>query len=105
MLGYYIYNQPMKKSIFLSLILICVVMVVPIIIVTRVVCEDEDSALDILCNINDSFVYEKIFASIFSCSGTLYEHRDIMISPRSIMAYLERHEKSPPVNPAIFVTT
>ncbi|MDD5594919.1 MAG: hypothetical protein PHY94_01615 [Candidatus Omnitrophica bacterium] len=94
----------MKKSIFLSLILICVVIVVPIIIFTRVVCEDEDSVPDIFCNINGSFEYEKIFASIFSCSGILYEHRVITVSPRSIMAYLERHEKSPPLNPAIFVS-
>jgi hypothetical protein len=93
----------MKKSNFLSLILICVI-VASLIIFTKAICEDEDSALDILCNTNDSFRYEELFASILSYSGIFYEYHDIAISPKSIMAYLERHEKSPPVNPVIFVT-
>jgi len=93
----------MKKSNFLSLILICVI-VASLIIYTKAICEDEDFAFDVLYKTNDSFRFDEFFASILSCSGILYEYRAIAIAPVSIMAYLERHEKSPPVNPPIFVT-
>ena len=93
----------MKKANFLSLILICVI-AASLIIFTKAICEDEDSAFDMLCNTNGSFWYEELFASILSYAGIFYEHHDDAISPKSIMAYLERHEKSPPVNPVISVT-
>lgn len=92
------------KLNFLSLILICVI-IASVIIFTKAVCEDEDFGFDALCNINDSFRYKELFADILSCSGIFYGHHDIAISHKSIMAYLERHEKSPPAIPAIFVTT
>ena len=93
----------MKKSNFLNLIIICVI-VVSFIIFTKAICEDQDSGFDNLCNANDFIRYEELFDSILSYSGILCEHHDIAISPESIMAYLERYEKSPPTNPAIFVT-
>jgi hypothetical protein len=87
----------MKKPNFLSLILICVI-AAPLIIFTKAICEDEDSAFDMLCNSADSFRYEELFANILSNPGIFYEHHDTAVSPRSIMAYLERQEKSPPIN-------
>jgi hypothetical protein len=85
----------MEKAKFLSLILICVI-AASLVIFTRAICDDDDSAFDMLCNTNESFRYEEIFASILSHAGIFYEHCDIAISPKSIMSYLERHEKSPP---------
>ncbi len=93
----------MKKFNSLSLILICAI-VASLFIFTKAICEDEDSGFDSLCNANDFIRYEELFASILTCSMALYEHQDIAISPESIMAYLERYEKSPPANPTIFVT-
>jgi hypothetical protein len=85
----------MKKSNLLSLILICVI-AASLIIFTKAICDDEDFAFDMLCSTNDSFRYDEIFANILSYAGIFYGHRDITISPIPIMAYLERHEKSPP---------
>jgi len=93
----------MKKSNFLNLLLICVI-IISIIIFTKAICEDEDSGFDSLCNANDFIRYAELFAGILSCSGILYEHQDFGISPESIMAYLARYEKSPPADSAIFVT-
>jgi hypothetical protein len=93
----------MKKSDFLSLILICVI-AVPLIIFTRAICEDEDYAFDMLCNAADSFRYQELFADILSYVGVFYEHQDDTVSPQPIMAYLERHEKSPPLNSVISTT-
>jgi hypothetical protein len=91
----------MKKFNFLSLILVCVLTAF-LIISFKVVFDDEDSVLDIFCNIDGSFRCEEIFASILSPTGIVSEHNDIAISPKSFMAYLERQEKSPPANSMIF---
>ena len=85
----------MKRSDFLRFVLICGI-VAAVIIFTKAICEDEDSTCDILCNTNDSFRYEELFASLLSPTGICDEHRDDAFSRTSITAYLERHEKSPP---------
>jgi serine protease inhibitor len=93
----------MKKINFLILVLFCVI-AASLVIFTKAICDDEDSAFDMLCNANDSFRFEEIFASILSYRGIFYEHHNVAISPISIMAYLERQEKSPPLAPKIFLT-
>lgn len=92
----------MKKTNFLSLILICVI-ATSLVVFTKAICEDEDFVLAMLCNSSDSFWYEEFLATILSYSGIFYEYQDITIAPKSIMAYLERQEKSPPLNPVIFI--
>jgi hypothetical protein len=84
----------MKKSNFL--ILICII-AVPFVIFSKAICEDEDSIFDVLCDINGSLRYEQLFVSILSYVGIFYGYRDIALSSPSIMKYLERHEKSPPL--------
>jgi hypothetical protein len=82
----------MKKYHILSLILICVI-TVSFAIFTKAVYDDEDSTFDLLCSANDFFHYEKLFAAVLSCTGVFYEQPAIAISPQSILAYLEQHEK------------
>ncbi|HTZ11017.1 MAG TPA: hypothetical protein VMD04_01370 [Candidatus Margulisiibacteriota bacterium] len=88
----------MKKIHFLSLTLIFVI-AISLLLFTKAICEDEDFALGMLCNSNVSFWYEEFLASISSNPGVFYEYQEVSIAPRSIMAYLERHEKSPPALP------
>ncbi|MFA6357920.1 MAG: hypothetical protein WCY09_04550 [Candidatus Omnitrophota bacterium] len=90
----------MEKFGFLKLILVFVLSVFLIAFFTAA-CDDEDSALDIFCDIDGFFRYDELFAGILFQSGVLYEH-STAIPPKSFMAYLERHEKSPPFNPIIF---
>jgi len=93
----------MKRENVAVLILIFIV-VACLIVFARAVCEDEDSALDMVCSVNDPLCSEELFADLLSCPGNYYELCDVSISPRSTMVYLERHEKSPPVGPAVSVT-
>jgi hypothetical protein len=91
----------MKKAKFLSSILVCLI-AISLIVFSKALCDDEDSTVDMLCDTNVSFRYEELFASILSRAGIFYEHHHSKISSASIMAFLERHEKSPPLNPVIF---
>ena len=93
----------MKKSRFLNLILICI-LVASVIVFTKAICEDEDSVSDILCDANDYFHYRELFAGILVNFGFFYEYQARVVLHKSIMAYLERQEKSPPANSPIFVT-
>ena len=93
----------MKKTDFLRLIFICAI-VASIVIFTKAIYDDEDSAFDMLCSTADPFRYEELFAHIMSSTGIFYAHHESAVSSTSIMAYLERHEKSPPVTPQFFVT-
>ena len=88
-------SAKMKKSHFLRFGLICLI-TVSLMVFARGICEDEDSALDMVCNTTDAFWYVKFFVSILSYSGIVYEFHDYTIAPTPILAYLERHEKSPP---------
>jgi len=90
----------MQKSKFLNFILICI-LITSVIVFTKAICEDADSVSDILCDANDYFRYRELFASILINSGFFYESYDFVISHKSIIAYLERQEKSPPINSLI----
>ena len=92
----------MKKYNFISIILVCII-AISLIVVCKAIYEDEDSILDILCSTSASS-YEGLFIGILLCLGILYDYRIASISPQSIMAYLARYEKSPPVYPSIFAT-
>lgn len=93
----------MKKYNFICIILVCII-VVSIILFCKAVYEDDDFIFDILCNTNDLPLYAGFFISILLCSGILYEHGIISFSSQSVIAYLARHEKSPPINPTFFIT-
>ena len=86
----------MKKYNFVFFILVCLI-TASIFIFCKAVYEDSDFAFDILCNINDLPLYAEFFISILLCSGILYAFGIIPFSSQSVIAYLARHEKSPPV--------
>jgi len=92
----------MKKPNFLNLILIFI-LIASVLVFSKAICEDEDSVSDILCDASDYFLYKELFASISSATGFFYEYRNFVISHKSIIAYLERQEKSPPVNSSVSV--
>ena len=93
----------MKKTVFLRLIFVCAI-AVSLIIFTKAIYDDEDSAFDMLCSAVGSFRYEELLAHMLYSTGIFYAHHESAVPSTSIMAYLERHEKSPPVDPAIFAT-
>jgi len=93
----------MKKSNFLSLILISI-LIVSVLAFSKAICVDEDAGSDILCDINGYFRYKELFASILTNPEFFCGHGDCVISNKPIMTFLERQEKSPPFNSLIFVT-
>lgn len=92
----------MKKYNLICIILVCVI-VVSIILFCKAVYEDDDFIVDILCNTNVFPLDTEFFISILLCFGILYEYGIISFSLQPDIAYLARHEKSPPVNPTFFV--
>ena len=90
----------MKKFNFIFFVLICII-VVSVILFCKAVYEDEDASFDILCNANDLQLYAELFISILLCSGIFYVDGIISFAPQSVIAYLARHEKSPPENLSI----
>jgi hypothetical protein len=93
----------MRKHNSISFILVCII-AVSVILFCKAVYEDEDSLFETLCNTNDLSLYAEFFAFILLCSGILYADRAISLSPQSVIAYLARHEKSPPGNSSILKT-
>jgi hypothetical protein len=93
----------MKKYNYISFILVCII-AISVIFFCKAVFEDEDSLFETLCNANDLALYAEFFAGILLCSGILYAYRTISLSPQSVIAYLARHEKSPPGNSPILNT-
>jgi hypothetical protein len=93
----------MKKYNFICIILVCII-VASIILFCKAVYEDEDFIFDILCNTDILPLYAEFFISILLCMGILYEYGNSSFSSQSVIAYLERYEKSPPTNSVIFVT-
>jgi hypothetical protein len=91
----------MKKYNFICIILVCII-VVSIILFCKAIYEDDDFIFDISCNTDGLPLYAEFFISILLCFGILYECGIISFSSQSDIAYLARHEKSPPVNPAFF---
>lgn len=91
----------MKKSVFL--VLICVI-AVSLTTFNKTVCADEESAFDMFFNSTASLCYEELFTGILSCAGPVFGCHNVGVPPISIMAYLERHEKSPPFTCAILLT-
>jgi len=85
----------MKKTNFIGILLICII-VASVVLFCKAVYEDDDFIFDILCNTNVLPLYAEFFISILLCCGILYEYGIISLSPRSVRAYLARHEKSPP---------
>ena len=78
------------------LVLICIITVF-FIIFTQAICEDNDFAYDMSCDIN-GLLYYGLFAGILLCVGVLFECDGTAVySASPIMTYLERHEKSPPL--------
>jgi hypothetical protein len=89
-----------KKANFLSFIVIFA-LAITLVVFTKAIYEDDDAAFDMLCVCTDTFHYDELFASVLSYMGIFYERHNSTISPQSIMAFLERHEKSPPLIIAI----
>ena len=90
----------MKKYSSLSFLCVCII-AVSVILFCKAVYEDEDSLFETLCNASDLALYTDFFALILLCSGILYAYRTVSISLQSVIAYLARHEKSPPINSSI----
>ena len=88
----------MKKTSLLNLVFICAI-AATLFIFTKAIYDDEDSAFDMLCSLVNPFRYVELFSGILRPTGIFYAHHQSAVSPRSIMAFLERHEKSPPVIP------
>ena len=86
----------MKRTNFLSSVLVCLI-AISLVVFSKVICEDEDYTLDMLCNTNGSFYYDELLVDILSRAGIFYEQKDSSFSPAPIMAFLERQEKSPPL--------
>ena len=93
----------MKKYNFICIILVCII-VASIILFCKAVYEDDELIFDILCNTNGLSLYAEFFISILLGFGILFEYRIASFSSQSVIAYLARHEKSPPTYPAILVT-
>lgn len=93
----------MKKYNLTGIVLVCIV-VISIMFFCKAVYADDDFIFDILCNTNDLPLYAEFFITILLCFGILYEHETILSFSSSVIAYLARNEKSPPVNSAIFLT-
>jgi len=84
----------MKKSHFIYLSL-AVAMAAGLAVFSIAVCDD-DASFDALCSSSGSLGYEELFAHILSQKGAFHEYSDDAISPRLIISYLARQEKSPP---------
>ena len=93
----------MKRNNLIALILVCVI-TVSIILFCKAVYEDEDSVFDILYNVNDLTQYTELFIGILLYCGIFYDYSINTISQKSVIAYLARHEKSPPGNSLTFKT-
>jgi hypothetical protein len=85
-----------KKANFLTFIVICA-LVIPLVVFAKAIYEDSDAVFDMLCVCADPFHYEEFFARALSYVGIVYEYHNSTIAPQSVMAFLERHEKSPPL--------
>jgi hypothetical protein len=92
----------MKRLYSLNLIIICVI-IVSLFIFTKAICDDDDTLLDTPPHEGYSY-YSDLFRSPLSQLGILFELRNNTVPLRQIISYLERQEKSPPVNLVIFVT-
>ena len=88
----------MKRLNLLNLVLIFSV-IASLVIFTKAVCEDDASSYDSLYYACDCFKYDELFAGILSYPGVFYGYFGTSVSPKSIIAYLERQEKSPPLKP------
>jgi len=92
----------MKRQYYLNLVIICII-VASLVIFTKAICDDDDTLLDAPPH-EGYFYYTDLFRSPLSQSGTLFELQNKDVSLPQIISYLERQEKSPPVNLVIFVT-
>ena len=90
----------MKIKSILSLILICLI-TASLIIFTKAVCEDDDFIFDSLFDLNDYFRYKDLFTSVLLASAIFYICHNLLVLFKSIITYLARYEKSPPVNSAL----
>ena len=86
----------MKKPNVLASILICG-LAICVIIFTKAIYVDDDSFFEVLGNSANFFAYDELFENILSTAKTFYVHFTQAISSKSIIAYLERQEKSPPL--------
>lgn len=93
----------MKRLYLLILAVICIT-AVSCVIFTRAFCEDDDPGFDALCNTNGYFRYDELVASALCQTGLLYEQRNDALALQPIILYLEKKEKSPPINPASSLT-
>ena len=90
----------MKIKSILSLILICLI-AASVVIFTKAICEDDDFIFDSLFDLNDYFRYKELFASVLLASAIFYICYNILVLFKSIITYLARYEKSPPINSAL----
>jgi len=84
----------MEKSRYIYLSLV-VAMAAGLAVFTTAICDD-DASFDALCYTSASFGFEELFAHIISQKGEFHEYCEDTISPRPIISYLARQEKSPP---------
>ena len=95
-LGINLYSfLPMRKTLFLKFIVIFVIGL-SFFAFVRSVCDDDDSAYDILGRNNDISPYDKLLADALSLKDIFYEYRNDVIYSEPIISYFARQEKSPP---------
>jgi hypothetical protein len=70
----------MKKTGFLRLIFVCL-LVASVVIFTKAVYDNDDCAFDMLCSPTLSSRFEELFAHIFSSTGIFYAHHERAASP------------------------
>lgn len=90
-------DKIMKAKVYcLTVIVICVV-VVALLLFTKAFCEDDDSFVDVLYINDGASHYYQMPENVTLQAGIIYEHTPKPNPFSSIIAFLERKEKSPPL--------
>lgn len=92
----------MKRLHFVRLFLIAII-AVSLVAFFRAIYDDDDATFDVLCNNNDFLLYTRLLFNPASYQGRLYEYNNVFIYPEAFISYLASKEKSPPVNPILFL--
>ena len=95
--------EKMKNAYFLKLVLICII-TTSLFVFTKAICDDEDTLLDTPYENDTYFYYNELLKNALSHTEVLFADRNDAVPLQQIIFYLERQEKSPPVNPVVFVT-
>lgn len=86
----------MRRQYYLKLVIICVI-ISALFIFTKAICDDDDTLLDTPPD-EGCFYYADLLRNPLLQSGILLELQNNEVWPLQIISYLERQEKSPPLN-------